>query len=172
VILVIACGNPLRQDDGVGWHVAERLRAADPPGLGVLTCHQLTPELAEPIAHADRVVFVDASTRGPAGRVESRRVAAGFDPAGALSHALTPAGLLGLAAELYGRTGPAWCVTVAGQVFGHGADLSPAVEASVEIAARRILRLAILHPRHRGSAHGEPVEPCAFDRLRLSGPGQ
>jgi hydrogenase maturation protease len=57
--LVIGIGNPLRRDDGAGWWLARR---AEPwlPAAQLRTVHQLTPELAEDLAAAARVLFIDA----------------------------------------------------------------------------------------------------------------
>ncbi len=45
--LIIGYGNVLRSDDGIGWHVAERLAAdARFDDVTILQRHQLTPELA------------------------------------------------------------------------------------------------------------------------------
>ena len=66
--LVIGYGNRLRGDDGVGWEVASRLAAAVPSEAAhILTVHQLTPELAEPVSEADLVIFIDASRVGEPG---------------------------------------------------------------------------------------------------------
>ena len=58
--LVIGYGNTLRSDDGAGQRVAEKIGQWELPGVGALAVHQLTPELAENIAQADAVIFVDA----------------------------------------------------------------------------------------------------------------
>lgn len=61
--LVIAIGNPLREDDGAGPAVAARLveRGVLREGDTDIVCvHQLLPELAERIAAARVVIFVDA----------------------------------------------------------------------------------------------------------------
>ncbi|SRR5581483_5110502 len=137
--LLIGYGNPLRQDDGLGWQVAARLEAV-PSGLQVIACHQLTPELAEPISRADRVVFVDARRGQTAGRVASHPVAPDM-AASAFSHHLAPGVLLALALALYGSCPPAWVVTVAGATFGHGPDLSPAVAAAVPAVVRHVRAL-------------------------------
>lgn len=66
--LIIGYGNPLRGDDGLGWHVAQRLAAVLPQHRArIEVCHQLTPELAEPISRADLVIFIDAEDLAPAG---------------------------------------------------------------------------------------------------------
>ena len=50
-VLILGYGNPLRSDDGLGWQVAVQLfRTNTSPEVLVLPCHQLTPELAEPIS--------------------------------------------------------------------------------------------------------------------------
>jgi hydrogenase maturation protease len=138
--LVIGYGNPLRQDDGLGWHVAERLGSAPSPGVEVIACHQLTPELAEPISRARRVVFVDALRGRTAGRIRCRAVAPEASAA-AFSHHVAPGALLALARALYGGCPPAWVVTVEGVAFDHGANVSPAVAAAVEVAVARIREL-------------------------------
>ena len=60
-VLVIGVGNPLRGDDGLGWHAAEHLRERLVELHATVTsCHQLIPELAEPVSRAERVIFIDA----------------------------------------------------------------------------------------------------------------
>ena len=61
-VLIVAYGNPLRSDDGVGWVVAEELRRRlASPEVEVLRLQQLLPEVAESLSRADAVIFVDAS---------------------------------------------------------------------------------------------------------------
>jgi len=110
-----------------------------------MTCHQLTPELAEPIARAGRVLFVDAHTGASPGRIESRRVAPASNATGTLSHHLSPAALIALADTLYEKTTEGWWITVVGQHFGHGAELTPLVAESVPAAGQQVIRLACSH---------------------------
>ena len=67
MILVIGYGNELRRDDGLGPRVAASLAG---PGVRALAVRQLTPELAEEVATARLVVFVDARVNPPAATVE------------------------------------------------------------------------------------------------------
>jgi len=105
-VLVIAWGNPLREDDAVAWHVLEGLRTLRPrpslPALHLRHAHQLTPEMAECISRAAGVVFVDARRDGTPGEVRCEEVAptAGQNP---LAHSLSPRALLLYAEQLYGR---------------------------------------------------------------------
>jgi hydrogenase maturation protease len=139
--LVIAYGNPFRQDDALGWYVGERLLADGIAGVDVVTCHQLTPELAEPISQAALVVFVDARIGEVSGQVQCQPVSPATDGAASFSHDLAPTTLLSLARALFGFQPPAWVITVTGDAFGHGTGLSPSVEAAVAPAVRCIQEL-------------------------------
>lgn len=130
--MIIGYGNPLRGDDGVGWRVVEAL-TAELPAEEALTVHLLTPELAEPISRARIVVFVDASVGELPGDVKCFPLAPAPGRPG--SHETNPAGLLALAAELFGRCPPAHMVTITGQSFDVGESLSESVEAAVPAAA-------------------------------------
>ncbi len=144
-VLVIAWGNPLREDDGVAWHVLEGLRTLRPrPGLPALHlrhAHQLTPEMAECVSRASGVVFVDARREGTPGEVRCQAISpsAGSNP---LAHSLRPEGLLVYAEALYGRAPQAAIVSIAGERFGMGEELSPAVRHAVRWGVRAVLRQA------------------------------
>jgi hydrogenase maturation protease len=144
-VLVFAWGNPLREDDGVAWHVLEGLRRLRPrPGLPALHlrhAHQLTPELSECVSRAAGVVFVDARRDGEPGelRCEELRPAAGTNP---LAHSLSPQALLLYAEALYGRAPAAALVSIAGERFGMGEQLSTAVRRALPRAIRAVVRQA------------------------------
>lgn len=131
-VVVVGYGNALRCDDGVGWHAAERL--ADDPrmdGVEVLQRHQLTPELALDISRASLVVLVDASSRLRPGKLGVERVepAVGDGPRG--SHHLTPATLVALSHELYGRAADVFVVSCGVQSLEIGEHLSATVDAAL-----------------------------------------
>ncbi len=144
-VLVIAWGNPLREDDAVAWHVVDGLRRLQPrpslPPLRLRHAHQLTPELAEPVSRAAGVVFVDARSSGTPGLVRCKAVSpqAGANP---LAHALSPEALLLYAEGLFGRAPRAVVVTVDGERFGLGETLSPTVRRAVPRAIRAVIRQA------------------------------
>lgn len=144
-ILVIAWGNPLREDDGVAWHVLEGLRALRPrpelPQLRLRHAHQLTPEMAECVSRAAGVVFVDARRDGTPGDVRCHEVtpSGGTNP---LAHSLSPEALLLYAQSLYGRAPTSAIVSIAGERFGMGEDLSPVVRTAVPRAVRAVVRQA------------------------------
>jgi hydrogenase maturation protease len=145
--LVVGYGNPLRSDDGIGWQVAGRL-ASDPrlAGVEVLQVQQLTPELALDFSRADLVVLVDARSGPAAGTIATERLeAATGTEAGpgstAWSHHLGPASLVGLANELYGRSGELVVVSVGVASLEVGERLSPLVAAAVERVVDEVVRL-------------------------------
>jgi hydrogenase maturation protease len=131
-VLVIGYGNPLRGDDGLGWHAAECLATSlAGPDVEIITCHQLTPELAEPVSRAERVIFIDAETRGPAGQLTVRRLTSVLAKHTRLSHTLDPATLLGSAREIYSTSPQGFVLSVAGESFAYGEELSPKVQSAI-----------------------------------------
>ena len=139
--LVIGYGNPLRGDDGFGWHVAERLRSvAVHSHIQILTLHQLTPELMEPISRADRVIFIDSAAGPVPGEIQERTVEP--QPAYAVfTHHAPPAALLAGALALYGRAPQAIMLSVTGADFSLSDVLSPVVSARVDEVIEIALRL-------------------------------
>jgi hydrogenase maturation protease len=131
-VLIIAYGNPLRSDDGVAWRAAEQLQHKFPSHeVDIRTMHQLTPELAEYVAHHKCVIFIDAAAESSApGHVEVNELCSA-DSHSALGHALTPTVILSLAEKLYHSSPRAFSVTVSGQNFGHGESLSSPVQAAI-----------------------------------------
>src|SRR6185369_11175120 len=107
--LIIGYGNPLRGDDGFGYRAAERIP-------GAIAVHQLTPELMDPIARADRVLFLDACAEGAPGEIRRRRVEP-LRSEGAFTHHVTPEALLAGVLALYGRVPEAEVMTVCGADF-------------------------------------------------------
>jgi hydrogenase maturation protease len=130
--LVIGYGNPLRGDDGAGPFVAEHL------GAGAIACHQLTPELAEPISQARRVIFVDAHAGVPAGRIAIQavvpRVSSGI-------HRFDPETLLAWSQRLYGRAPEALLIGIGAESFDVREGLSPGTHRAARAALRTICKL-------------------------------
>jgi hydrogenase maturation protease len=124
MLLVIGYGNPLRSDDGLGQILAETLEDR----WTVITSVQLTPELAEPISRAERVVFLDAGVGEMPGKVICEKVAP-MPLVGAFTHNVTPASLLASAQELYGAAPPAIMISITGASFEYGFTFSPQIAA-------------------------------------------
>lgn len=142
-VLLIGYGNLLRSDDGVGPAIVSRLAAIfyDNPRGAFLAPHQLTPELAEDLAGAQRVVFVDATVELPAGEVGIRRLDGASVQAAAvapLGHHATPEALLALCYGLYGRAPCAWSIGVGVANLEVGDRLSPLVARAANRLCRRL----------------------------------
>jgi len=149
-LLIVAVGNPLRGDDGVGWHIAEALRSGFPDSqvelVEIVACHQLTPELADRVRQARTVIFVDAALDLLPGQIELSAISASEGHHTKLSHALTPRVLLALTQELYGTlTAESFLLKIGGSSFEVSADLSEPVQRSIPAAVERIQQ--ILEPR-------------------------
>ena len=140
-VLVLGYGNPLRCDDGLGWQVAvELFRANKSPDVLVLPCHQLTPELAEPISRSDTVLFIDSTRRGTAGEFHCEELRSQPGPA-SFTHHLSPAGLLDLSSELYGCCPKAHLLTICGESFEVGDSLSATVSSRLPELKTRVREL-------------------------------
>jgi len=146
-VLVIAYGNPLRSDDGIAWQAAEKLRQELPDIAGIICVHQLTPELAEEVALADLVIFLDASRNGEAGSIRSDAV---FAQPGELrfSHHLAPAEVLDLCARLYSAKPQAFLISAHGQCFDHGHELSQLAVLAVPEVVAEVSRLITFESRN------------------------
>lgn len=103
--LIIGYGNPLRSDDGLGWHAARLAqKALADRNVEVITCQQLTPELAETLSQYRRAVFIDADAEGESGEIRIRPLNAQDSVAVPFTHSCTPEGLIASARSLYGRS--------------------------------------------------------------------
>ena len=154
-LLVIGYGNTLRSDDGVGPKVAEAIATLNLPGVASLTCGLLTPELADPIAHAEQVVFVDAALDSP-GEVQLRKLAPA-ESSQIMAHAADPRTLLALARDVFGHAPEAWWLTIPVENIEIGEELSPSVRGGFSLAIREIKSLvALAQPTEIRGAKGCP----------------
>lgn len=150
--LVIGYGNSLRSDDGAGLRVAEAVAAWGLPGVRSLAVHQLTPELAECLADAGRVLFVDArlAAEGTDIAVLPVEPSPSTIPAG---HISDPRSLLALTRWLLGCSPRAWLLTIPGVAFEIGEEMSATATAGVGLALVRIA----------GMLEGEAPRPGRVD---------
>src|SRR5947209_1885266 len=111
-LLIIGIGNPLRGDDDVGPRLARKLRLC---GIAAEAVHQLAPEVAEQASRSERVLFVDADMHSAPGEIHLRGI--GAEANSPFEHHSTPAGLLTLARELYGKEPAARLLTIGGESY-------------------------------------------------------
>jgi hydrogenase maturation protease len=142
-LLVIGYGNTLRRDDGVGPKVAEAVAELNLPCVSAMACPQLTPELAEPISQAERVVFVDAAVDSP--REVQLRELKPAESSQIMAHAAGPSTMLALARDVFGRSPEGWWLTIPVDDLGFGEELSTLAKAGFETALAKIRDLV---PRH------------------------
>ena len=143
-VLVVGYGNPLRSDDGIGWHAAEAAGRRPPPrrrpGPGPPPAHPRAGRRRQPgvAGRAGR------RSRRAATRVRSRSAGSGHRPATPItwSHHLDPEALAGLAEALYGAVPPIVLVSVAAGSFAEGDGLSSALQQAlpevVEVVAELV----------------------------------
>jgi hydrogenase maturation protease len=131
--LIIGYGNPLRGDDGVGPAAADVVRSWDVPGVHVVTCQQLVPELIEEMKAVKRVLFIDAKAdiEEPA---FTARIVEPTKTRLSLGHHQTPANLLAILRELEGYRPQAWLITIAVESFDHGDAMTSTARANMNAA--------------------------------------
>jgi hydrogenase maturation protease len=135
-VLVIGYGNTLRGDDGVGPRVAEAVANLRLPGVRALICPLLTPELAEPISRAERVIFVDAAVDAPK-EVQWRELQP-KESSQIMAHAADPRTMLALARDVFGHVPQAWWLTIPAENLGFSEELSPAAQRGFDDAVAKI----------------------------------
>lgn len=139
--LVIGYGSPVRGDDGLGQVAAARLMQEQwRHEVEVIACHQLTPELVEPVGRSELVIFIDVRAACPPGQI-TRTVVRPSTPSGAFTHHVTPASLLRGAQELYGSCPAALLFSVSAVQFDYDLALSPQVEAALPGLLSQIRRI-------------------------------
>lgn len=156
-VLIVGCGSGLRGDDAAGPAAARRLAAL---GFEALDVHQLTPELAERVAGARTVFFLDAHAALAPGEVSVMQVMPG--ETGPLHHHASPAGLLRLARAAYGAEPEAWLVGIGGQSFEFGDKLSRAAGIGVDRAVDAVMACVGGYWKTAGGmAPGDSLAPAA-----------
>ncbi len=151
--LIIGYGNPHREDDGVAWHIlnrlAERLEVAQPSqdveelnqrtGSPHLLCTlQLDPDLAEAVAGYDRVCFVDAHTGAYPEDIRFEQLQPKFQ-ASPFTHHMSPETCLMLAQTLHNRAPQGVVISVKGHHFGFSSSLSPQTTLLAHAAIERLI---------------------------------
>jgi hydrogenase maturation protease len=136
-ILVYGIGNPGRRDDGLGPRLIELLEAARLEGVDLDSNYQLNIEDALACSKHDTVIFADAADAADAPFVFMK-----LDPAREIAfttHELSPAAVLALCEELYGRRPEAWILAVRGYDWDIGEGLSPHAEINLSAALAFLL---------------------------------
>jgi len=157
MIRILAYGNPLRQDDGVGPLLAEKLGGRFGPGVEVRTAHQLQVEWLEDLRPGDLVLFIDASRQGP--EVGWQVLEPEEAPASSSSHHLSPGHFCRMARELYHLEIQAHLCTVQGEQFDLGQKMTREARERVEKALEKVT--AFLEGKGCGCRSGNPPDNSA-----------
>ena len=139
--LLLACGNTLRGDDGIGPWLADwaEERFADEPRLKVISRQQWTPELAADLAEAQSALFVDCSTESEAGSINLIEVKPAQRTEGVGTHHVSAAELLGISQELYGcLPGHALLLTIGSESTELSEEFSQAVLDAIPQACAQL----------------------------------
>jgi hydrogenase maturation protease len=167
-ILVIGYGNDLRGDDAAGPRAAAQVDLWSLPGVEVRVLHQLTPELADPLAAADRAIFLDAHPARTGADVRVQRLHPVI-PTARLPHSCDPQGLLALAQVAFGRRPEAWWITIPAADFAFGAPLSPLTERGLADALATVRLLLAPSPPEADAARDRKPEFATTEATALPG---
>jgi hydrogenase maturation protease len=137
--LILACGNTLRSDDGVGLWLAcwaeERFHAQ--AGVRVIARQQWTPELTEDLAHSQFVLFIDCSLDSEPGSVKLSPVEPAAGHQALATHHQGAAELLALTLKLYNSLpSNAQLLTIGAGSTELGEKFSDAVTAALPSACK------------------------------------
>jgi hydrogenase maturation protease len=136
--LIIGYGNTIRGDDGVGYQIAEAVAQWNLHDVRSLAVHQLTPDLAEAIAQANTVIFVDAVATSSEVKIEQLEP---NDAASFTGHYADPRSMLALTHALYKIIPTAYQILIPAVDFSFGETLSPLTQKSVDLALVKIKQL-------------------------------
>ena len=132
MLLVIGYGNPQFTDDGIGPMVVSRLEAQLRKNVAVrvMKMSQLSPEMCEPISRAALVIFIEACRGEHVGAVACQTVIpqASVD---SFAGQITLASLLASSRELYGRAPASLIISITGESFEAGTELSPQLNGAL-----------------------------------------
>jgi hydrogenase maturation protease len=132
-IVVIGFGNTLRQDDGFGPAVVERLGDRfDDARVECITRGTLTPELAATLSEASHVFFVDACAELAEGVSQKRAIGPDSAADVSLVHFLSPQALLVWTERVYQKRPKAELWLMGVEQTGLSEELTPLIAGQVD----------------------------------------
>jgi hydrogenase maturation protease len=138
-LLIVGYGNPLRGDDGLGWHAAQILADILNDEAHILKLHQLMPELAELVSRTEFAIFIDAAVEGVPGQIISRAVVPGYRASSQpFTHQFDLPTLLACAQSLYGHCPQAVLFTITGESFGLTEEISATVSKALPLLVEQV----------------------------------
>ena len=149
---IIGFGNLDREDDGVAWHILDRISRqynyqldTSPEeipiciseNLDILFLMQLMPELSEIIAGYERVCFVDAHTGAVPEELHISSVDSCFQTS-PLTHHMTPETIMCFCRDIYHASPEAVLYSVRGYQFEFSPSLSLRTDELANLAVKNI----------------------------------
>ena len=131
-VVIIGYGNPGRQDDAMGFLMAEGIEALGLPCVTSEADLQLQIEDAATISEHDIALFIDASINGPEPFSVSQ-----ISPSQEItftSHSVSPETILAICEEHMKHTPQAWLVGIRGYSFELEEGLTPGALENFEAA--------------------------------------
>jgi hydrogenase maturation protease len=129
-ILLLAYGNPGRQDDGLGPACAKAIEDLGLSGVTVEADYQLNIEDAADLAEHAIVLFVDASVDAEA-PFQCKRIASA-SAISFTSHSVSPESVLAICEDHFERKPEAWVLGIRGYEFEFVEELTPRAEKNLE----------------------------------------
>ena len=157
-VLILACGNTLRGDDGVAWRIGSSLQAEFQDkqidsAIEVILTQQLLPEHTEPLSRTDIAIFLDCSAIAKPGVVSIHCLSPAETLPRIFTHHLDPASLLKLTQDLYGSVpARALLITIGGESFELEDQLSEAITVAIPIAIQAVHRAIFASEPERRTA--------------------
>jgi hydrogenase maturation protease len=131
-ILIIGIGNPLRGDDGLGWHAVNRLvQRFSLPDIEMFAVQQLTMDLVEAIRQVDLVLFIDSKLDQTPGIFTAQNIEPDSCLQSSPSHFFDPGTLLAAVQALYCKHPQAMLLTISANQFEFSESLSKPVQAAL-----------------------------------------
>jgi len=131
-VVIIGYGNLGRQDDGLGFMMAEGIEALGLPFVTSEADMQLQIEDAATISEHDIAVFVDAEIDGPE-PFSVKQIKPSLEIS-FTSHSVTPESILAICEDHLKHTPQAWLVGIRGYSFEFEEGLTPEAEENYEAA--------------------------------------
>jgi hydrogenase maturation protease len=139
--LVIAYGNPYRNDDGVGHYIASEIQKwADEEKIDkitIITAYQLDIDMTEDISFAESVFFLDAHIEEYSPELVINKIEAKKSN-GFTTHVFTPSDLIALVNQLYNKDPSAMLISVPGYDFDMGEELTPETKKQADRATEKL----------------------------------
>lgn len=146
-LLIIGYGNPLREDDGIGWHLAGWLgETLNDPQIEIIQSHQLFPEYADNLSKVRNALFIDCKQGSNIGQIESSQI----DPSTiqtekATFHHMSIEGILSMTKSLFQHVPSAHVFSIESDRFDHSEHLSDLMKKQLKCTQKVLIEYILTH---------------------------